>query len=213
MPMFGITLVRAFGRLGIKLQRGIVEFLESDFTGVEAGDGVLAHQGEELAANFLTWPGLFFESERFEHGELLRRGEFQEPLSVKALAMTVEPDQSCSKWVLLLGVMRDHEVDKLCDSGFFGTRRLIAGNDDLRKAFDHSVLGGREELRMIIGRLDLQGRVADVSAGESPFAEAREGRCGSGSSEDAQNFPAMNSLSGHGLFLLLPQSFALFSSC
>src|SRR5215472_4771461 len=118
--------------------------------------------------------------------------------------MTVEPNQAGSKRILLLGIVRDHEVDELCDSGFLRARSCIAGNDDLRKAFDHRVLGGREKLWMIFGGLDLQSRLADVSAGESPLAETGES-CGScGGPEDAQDFPAMNPLSGHELFRYSP---------
>src|SRR5690348_7426043 len=119
--------MRALGRLGIKLQRGIVEFFKSDFAGVKTGDGIFPHHGEELAAKFLTRPVFFFESERLEQRELLRRRELQEALSVKSLTMTVEPHQSCSEWVLLLGIMRDHEVDKLRDSRLFGSWRQTPG--------------------------------------------------------------------------------------
>src|SRR5215469_4105286 len=116
--------------------------------------------------------------------------------------MTVEPNQAGSKRILLLGIIRDHEVDKLCDPGFFGARSCVTRNDDLRKALDHRVLRGREELRMIFRRLDLQSRVADVSAGKSPSAEAGE-RCGGGSGhQDTQDFAAINSLSSHELFRL-----------
>ena len=199
LQVLGIAFMRALGRIGVKLQRGIVEFFKSDFAGVKTGDGIFPHHGEELAAKFLTRPVFFFESERLEQRELLRRRELQEALSVKSLTMTVEPHQSCSEWVLLLGIMRDHEVDKLRDSRLFGSWRLIGGNDDIRNAFDHRVLGGREKVRMIFRRFDLQSCVANVSAGESPFAKAWESSGGRSGPEDAQNFSPMNPLSGHDI--------------
>ena len=199
LQVLGIAFMRALGRIGVKLQRGIVEFFKSDFARVKTGDGIFPHHGEELAAKFLTRPVFFFKSERLEHRELLRRRELQEALSVKSLTMTVEPDQSCSEWVLLLGIMRDHEVDKLRDSRLFGSWRLIGGNDDIRNAFDHRVLGGREKVRMIFRRFDLQSCVANVSAGESPFAKAWESSGGRSGPEDAQNVSPMNPLSGHDI--------------
>src|ERR1700722_12416616 len=112
MQMLGIALVRTLRRLRIKFQRRIVEFLVSDFAGVETSHRELAHQRKELAPVFFARAGLVFEPERIEQGSLLFGSELDEFLAKGALAMCVQPCQTAAKRILRLGIARHHEVDE-----------------------------------------------------------------------------------------------------
>ena len=157
MRVLRIALVRTLRRLGIKLQRWIIQFFESNFAGIEAGHRVLAHHAEELHAVFLARPRLVLESQRFEQGSLLFRRQLDKSLfhSLRS-ACAFSHVSPVRKPILRLRIARHHEINKLRDSRFLRARSAVAGNDDLRQPLDHRILRRREKLRTVHRRLDLQ---------------------------------------------------------
>ena len=85
--------------------------------------------------------------------------------------MGVQPCEAGAEGILRIGIAGHHEVDELRDARLLGPRRPVTGNDEVCESFDDGVLSRREKLRIVCRGLDLQRCVADVPAGESPFAE------------------------------------------
>src|SRR5215475_5751701 len=85
MPVLGIVLVGALRRFRVEPQRRVVQLLVSDFAGVKADDGMVAHHGKERSAIFFPGPRFVFESQRLEQGILLLRRELQKSLPERLL--------------------------------------------------------------------------------------------------------------------------------
>src|SRR6266446_2141889 len=176
----------------------IVELLQADLGGVEAHQGVLADEPEELPALFLSRAVAIPVGELAQQlalSLLLQRAEgpAEEPLPVG-----VEPGQAVPEAELHPGIARDHEVDELGDPRLASPGGAVAGNDQLGQALDRRVLFRGEEARRVARRTDLQGSICPVAAGEGPAMEARVAAGPGRDRQDAQHLAPLDSLPGHG---------------
>src|SRR5579872_435823 len=201
MLMLRIALVRTLRRLCVKLQRGVIQCFEANLAGVETGYGILAHHAEEASTRFLARTRLVFEAERLEQGSLLLCRKVRELLPRDLFRVRVQPREPGAKAILRIGIARHHEIDKLRDTRFLRARCAIAGDNDVRQPLDHCILAGREKLRTVHSRLNLQRGIADMPTSKSPFAEAWKLGRGRGCSQNAQDLPSSDSLSGHSFSL------------
>src|SRR5436305_12941352 len=95
--------------------------------------------------------------------------------------------------------MGHHEVDKFRHPRFFSARTRVARNNDVGQSLEQGIFGGRKELRLVACRPDLQCRVSDVPASQSPLAESGEVRGRRSRAQNTQYFPPLNALTCHSL--------------
>src|ERR1700727_2024027 len=113
-----VALVRAFRRFRIKPQRGIIQFLESNFARVEAHHGIFADHAEESPPLVIAGACLVFEAERCEQRNLRFGRQLKKALRDTLLRISVEPRQSSAEAILRIGIARYHEVDELRHARF-----------------------------------------------------------------------------------------------
>src|SRR5258708_38836665 len=103
MPVLGVVLVRALRRLGIKFQRGIVQFLESELAGIKPHHRELSDHAEEVASGFQSRLCLVLVGQRLKQGSLLLCSKLQKPPSGGLFAVRIQPREASSESVLNIG--------------------------------------------------------------------------------------------------------------
>src|ERR1700691_985561 len=97
MLVLRVALVRAFRRFRIKPQRGIIQFLESNFARVEAHHGIFADHAEEALSLVIAFACFFFEAERREQSNLRFGNQLKKAFCGTLLGISVEPRQSSAE--------------------------------------------------------------------------------------------------------------------